>query len=196
MPTSLGSDFFQRDFLEVARKLIGTTLIWDGCGGTVIETEAYGIEDDPACHTSFRPASRRFFEENPAGTCYVYLNYGIHWLLNVLVKGTTGSDGIILLRALHPTIGLPTMRARRGNRRDRELCSGPGKLGTALGLSGKDHGASLVCSERRCFLATEPSPPRVATDIRVGISRATELPWRFLAADHPGVSVPHGKVSS
>jgi len=194
MPEALQRDFFQGDFLEVARQLIGTTLSWDGCGGTVIETEAYGIDDDPACHTSFRPSSRRFFDEHPAGTCYVYLNYGVYWLLNVLVKGGPGPDGIILLRALEPTIGLPVMRSRRGHRSDRELCSGPGKLGVALGLSGRDHGSSCVCTADRRFLACGPAAPRVATDLRVGISRGTELPWRFLAAGHPGVSVPQGKA--
>lgn len=194
MSAPLGQGFFQRDFLEVARDLIGTTLSWDGCGGTVIETEAYGIENDPACHTSFRPSSRRFFAEHPAGTCYVYLNYGMYWLLNVLVKGGTGRDGIILLRALDPTIGVATMHSRRDGRPHRELCSGPGKLGVALGLSGSDHGTSVVTSPERTFLSASCHADDVETDVRVGISRAAEFPWRFLTAGHPGVSVPRGKA--
>ncbi len=196
MAARLGEEFFQGDFLDVARNLIGSTLIWDGCGGTVIETEAYGIENDPACHTAFRPTSRRFFAEHSAGTSYVYLNYGVYWLLNVLVKGAPGCrDGIILLRALDPASGLPAMRLRRAGRKDRELCSGPGKLGVALGLCADDHGRNLVASETRFFLPAE-SPLAVVTDVRVGISRATEFPWRFLVDGHAGVSVPQGKAAS
>lgn len=182
----LGFDFFDRPTLTVARELLGCTLHWDQVSGIVVETEAYGAKDDDACHTSFRPSARRFFETHPPGTAYVYLNYGIHWMLNVLAR-----DGIVLFRALEPASGVELMKQRRGVERLTSLCSGPGKLGQALGLAVEDHGSSLLISDR-CLTSRKPEfdATRVVTDRRIGITRAAELPWRFLLADHPHVSVP------
>ena len=90
--------------LECARALIGCELSWNDCAGLIVETEAYAVINDEACHTFSRPSTRAFVERHPAGTAYVYLNYGVHWLLNVLVKGGP-EDGIILIRALEPTRG-------------------------------------------------------------------------------------------
>lgn len=174
--------FFDRPFLTVARDLIGMSLVWGGCGGRVVEVEAYAVDGDAACHTASRPSSRAFFQANPPGTAYVYLNYGIHWLLNVLAR-----DGIILFRALEPLYGIPEMQVRRGRTALRDLCSGPGRLGAALGLHGGIHGTDLT---RGVFRPAEGPPPDVVTDVRIGISAARDLPWRFLERDSPWVSVP------
>ena len=183
--------FFDRHHLELAHALIGCRLEWDGCAGIIVETEAYGARGDEACHTSFRKSAREFFEANGPGTVYAYINYGIYWLLNVLA-----ADGIVLIRALEPVEGLNLMRERRGReKRDMDLCSGPGKLGVAIGLGGEDHGSSLLGHpERRLVAGPLGKRPEVVSDIRVGISKAVDLPWRFLLADNPHVSVPAGKV--
>ncbi len=184
-------DFFQRPFLTVASEMIGTEFIWQGCGGRIVEVEAYAVDGDPACHTAHRPSSREFVRTRPPGTAYVYLNYGMYWLLNVLVL-----DGILLIRALEPKYGVEEMRQRRGREKLTELCSGPGKVGVALGLSGQAHGTDLTAPPGSCplgfFLAPDPAetPATVIKDVRIGISQATERPWRFLLAGSPHISVP------
>ncbi len=192
MADFLTRGFFERPFLTVAEELIGCTLVWDGCAGVIVEVEAYASEGDEACHTMTRPSAREFVARHPPGTAYVYLNYGMYWLLNVLA-----GDGIVLFRALEPVAGLEAMRRRRGREAAEDLCSGPGKLGRALGLSAADHGRRMAFPEpgaegQACGIA-----PRVAgsvwdveRDVRIGISKAVELPWRFLLRGHPHVSVP------
>lgn len=180
---ALDRQFFDRPFLTVAHELIGCTLLWGGCGGRIVEVEAYAVEGDAACHTATRRSSRLFYEKNPPGTAYVYLNYGIHWMLNVLAV-----EGIILIRALEPLHGIPEMQARRGQEKLRALCSGPGKLGQALGFTGQDHGADLTGG-----VFCQGAPAEVVTDLRIGITKAVEFPWRFLEADSPWVSVPAGR---
>lgn len=175
----LDCSFFDRPFLTVAQDLIGSTLLWQGCGGRIVEVEAYGIEGDAACHTASRQSSRLFCQENPPGTAYVYLNYGIHWMLNVLA-----GDGILLIRALEPLHGIPLMQQRRRQENLRALCSGPGKLGQALGLTAADHGRDLT---RGVFCQGEPA--RVITGPRIGISKAVDLPWRFMEEGSPWLSV-------
>lgn len=194
----LDAPFFSRDVLSVARDLVGVELHWHGCSGLIVETEAYAVDNDPACHTASRPSARSFVQTMPPGTAYVYLNYGMYWLFNLLVKGGE-RDGLILVRALEPRLGKEQMLARRGCNLERDLCSGPGKLGRALGLLGSDHGALMVGSkrhrERGLFLPAKGGPVwEVAADVRVGISQAADFPWRFLAKGHPHVSVPFGKV--
>lgn len=194
----LTRSFFERPLLTVARELVGCRLEWDGCGGVVVEVEAYGAEGDPACHTMTRASARAFVAGHPAGTAYVYLNYGMYWLLNVLVKGG-GEDGLILFRALEPTIGVAVMRERRGRDRLEDLCSGPGKLGRALGVTGGDHGQRLVGPwdrvggggpiRRGLWRDADAKTPDLVEDGRIGISRATERPWRFSWRGHPHVSV-------
>ena len=183
--------FFDRHHLEVARDLLGCTLHWDGCAGTIVETEGYGAKGDEACHVFFRKTAREFFESHPPGTVYAYINYGIYWLLNVLAD-----DGIVLIRALQPTVGVEQMRARRGpEKREVDLCSGPGKLGMAIGLGAPDHGTSIVgLDERGVQPRSGGEDPEILSDVRVGITKAAELPWRFLVADNPHVSVAAGKV--
>ena len=82
----LDTDFFERDVLLVARDLVGVELVWHGCSGIIVETEAYAVEGDPACHTASRPSAREFVKSKPPGAAYVYFNYGMYWLFNLLVK--------------------------------------------------------------------------------------------------------------
>ena len=184
--TPLDRRFFERDPLTCARDLIGCELLWRGCGGLIVETEAYSAQSDEACHTFSRPSSRRFVEEHPPGSAYIYLNYGVHWLLNFLVKGGP-EDGFVLIRALEPTRGTPGMCRRRKSNDLRLLCSGPGKLTQALGIDGSGHGVDFFQGNLltlRAAIAT----PRIAQSPRIGISKATALPWRFFIKDNPHLS--------
>ena len=184
----LSRSFFERDPLTCARELAGCELVWGKCSGIIVETEAYSVSGDEACHTFARKGARHFVETHRAGTAYVYLNYGMYWLLNVLVKGGS-EDGFVLLRAIEPVAGLELMRRRRGKDSIRALCSGPGKLSMALGVHGADHGIDLCENPARCFKPAIGSVG-VVTDVRIGISKATHLPWRFLVKDSLFVSVP------
>ncbi len=152
----------------------------------VVECEAYAAVGDPACHTFSRPSAREFVARHQAGAAYVYLNYGMHWMLNVLVKGK--EDGFVLLRAIEPRRGLRAMQKRRGEKSGRALTGGPGRLAAALGVTGRHHGADFCLSARRCFLQGESAD--VLVDTRIGITRAQELPWRFSLRGNPFVSVP------
>jgi DNA-3-methyladenine glycosylase len=193
----LGIDFFQRDVLTVARDLIGVELVWHACSGIIVETEAYAVEHDDACHTASRPSAREFVRANPPGAAYVYFNYGMYWLFNLLVKGGP-HDGLILIRALEPLKGIETMKIRRRKEKLHELCSGPGKLALALGITGADHGTVMAGKGRPAGVGLRRPASGVAhdvaEDIRVGISKAVEHPWRYLSRGHAHVSVPHGKV--
>lgn len=192
----LKRDFFERDVLTVAHDLIGVELTWHGCSGIILETEAYAVEGDPACHTASRPSAREFVKSNPPGTAYVYLNYGMYWLFNLLVKGGE-RDGLILIRALEPCRGLKQMQHRRNRTKSEDLCSGPGKLATALGIVGTHHG-TVMCGRSKpagVGLKLTASPAHeVVSDMRVGISQAVDFPWRFLSRHSTHVSVKHGKV--
>jgi DNA-3-methyladenine glycosylase len=189
--------FFQRDVLTVARELIGVELVWHGCSGIIVETEAYAVEGDEACHTASRPSTREFVKAMPPGAAYVYLNYGMYWLFNLLVKGGE-RDGLILVRALEPSSGIEEMKRRRKKERAEELCSGPGKLAMALGITGEHHGTPMAgrCRPRDVGLRKPRARPghEIVEDVRVGISKAADHPWRFLSKGHAHVSVPHGKV--
>jgi DNA-3-methyladenine glycosylase len=189
--------FFQRDVLTVARELIGVELVWHGCSGIIVETEAYAVEGDEAAHTASRPSAREFVKKNPAGAAYVYFNYGMYWLFNLLVKGGS-RDGLILIRALEPVSGIEEMKRRRNKETLKDLCNGPGKLALAMGITGTDHG-TMMCGTGRPAGVGLRLPRRgvaheVSEDVRVGISKAEDFPWRFLAHGHPHVSVAHGKV--
>lgn len=185
----LSCAFFERDPLVCARELIGTELVWGKCSGVVVETEAYLTLNDEACHTFTRPSTRAFVERNAAGAIYIYMNYGVHWMLNVLVKGGERS-GLILIRALEPRRGLKIMAARRGVDDVRRLCSGPGKLAQALDITKRHHELSICAEPRRCFVRDAGIRARVVADPRIGISRSQDFPWRFTLAESPFVSVP------
>ena len=183
----LKRSFFEDDLFVCASGLIGCELIWGKCAGIIVETEAYSVKDDEACHTFKRESARAFVAENRPGAAYIYLSYGVHWLLNVLVKGR-GETGLILFRALQPTSGIEIMRRRRYLTAERKLCAGPGRLSEALGILGTEHGIDL-CKTPGRFLKPRRGPVEVVADIRIGISHSIHLPWRFLMKDSPYVSV-------
>jgi DNA-3-methyladenine glycosylase len=196
MPRPLPRSFFKQDPVTCARALIGCTLVWEGCAGIIAETEAYAAVGDEAAHTWNRPSARRFVADHQPGAAYVYFNYGMYWLLNVLVKSPAG-DGFVLFRALEPTQGIPEMRQRRSKNRKvsrselpaTALCSGPGKLAQALGVTGEDHGRNF-CNDARISILQPRAPAKVSTCVRIGISRAQHLPWRYLLEESEHVSVP------
>ncbi|HEV2790387.1 MAG TPA: DNA-3-methyladenine glycosylase, partial [Solirubrobacterales bacterium] len=160
MPDRLERDFFDRSVHDVARDLIGCTLLYEGCGGVVVETESYEA-DDPACHAYVGLTERTRVLFGPPGYAYVYLSYGIHSLLNAVAE-PEGEAAAVLIRALEPTHGLDQMRRRRGNKRDLDLCSGPGKLTEALGIDLTDNEIDLCAAP---FLLTPPpgEPPQIVT---------------------------------
>lgn len=187
MDGRLERDFFDRSVHEVARDLIGCTLLYEGCGGTIVETESYEA-DDPACHAYVGLTRRTQVLFGPPGFAYVYLSYGIHSLLNAVAE-PEGEAAAVLIRALEPTQGIEGMRARRGHKPDAELCSGPGKLTEALGIDLAVNEADLC---REPFLLAPPAegPPEIVAGPRIGITKAAERPWRFCAAESPFVSRP------
>jgi DNA-3-methyladenine glycosylase len=183
----LSRKFFQTDPLECASELIGTTLIWGRCAGLIVETEAYMAENDEASHAFSRPSARSFIARNKPGACYIYFNYGVHWMLNVLVKGGP-RDGLILIRALEPKRGIDLMKKRRGLDDLRRLCSGPGKLTQALDINAQHHEIDLCRNTQYHFLGRESAHIDVVTDPRIGISRSKEHHWRFTLRGSPFVS--------
>ncbi|HEY5694857.1 MAG TPA: DNA-3-methyladenine glycosylase [Gaiellaceae bacterium] len=180
----LTRDFFARPVHEVAPELIGATLLLDGVGGKIVEVEAYD-QDDPASHSFRGRTARTASMFGPAGHAYVYRSYGIHWCLN-LVCGVEGRAEAALVRALEPTHGLEAMRERRGLEAPRALCSGPGKLCQALGITRVHDGLSL--DEPPFELLARESEPPLAVGPRIGITRAVEQPWRYGHAGSPFLS--------
>ena len=185
----LPDTFFQIDPLECAENLIGTELVWGRCAGTVVETEAYLVEGDEACHTYKRPSAREFVRRNGPGIAYIYFNYGVHWMLNVLVKGGP-RDGLILIRAIEPRRGIELMRKRRGVDDVKRLCSGPGKLTQALDITKRHHEMDLCRDPRHAFYPRPNANLEIVADPRIGISLSTEFPWRFTLRGSEFVSVP------
>jgi DNA-3-methyladenine glycosylase len=188
---ALPPDFYDRPVLEVARELIGCTVEHGGASGVIVETEAYH-ECEPACHAfvGLTPRTATLFGE--PGRAYVYRSYGVHALLNAVCE-PQGTGAAVLIRALEPRTGVDQMRSRRGQlgERDRELCSGPGKLTQALGIWLTENGGSLLDGPVRIGeRAPEWRAPNVVVDTRVGISVALELPWRFCVAGNVNVSRP------
>ena len=181
---TLDVSFFARDPAICAKELVGCAFRWRGVGGIIVETEAYAAEGDEACHTFFRPSARTFVAQHSVGDCYIYLNYGVHWLVNVLTKSDDGGNGFVLLRAMHPKWGVASMRERRRRDMLTDLCSGPGKLSQALGLTGLQHGNPISSY----FQCGQTDRPEVIAGPRIGISRAKSRPWRFVMAGDPHVS--------
>ena len=171
----LQRDFFARGVHEVAPDLIGATLLYRGIGGLIAEVEAYH-HTDPAAH-SFRGQTRRnAVMFGPPGFAYVYRSYGIHWCLNFVCE-PLGSAAAVLIRALEPTEGIATMRRRRGVSDLRLLCSGPGRLCEALGVTGAQNGAAL--DQPPFALTRRPANPGIVVGVRIGITQAVEQPWRY-----------------
>jgi DNA-3-methyladenine glycosylase len=194
----LPRDFYARPTLDVARDLIGKVLVYDSrtgsSSGIIVEAEAYIGEADPACHAAPGPTARNAPLYGAPGFAYVYLNYGIHYLVNAVTE-PEGSPAAVLLRALEPFEGEPLMRRRRargsatrpGDLAWEGLCRGPGNLTRALGISLKDNRKDLTCSALR--VEDRALPPRdVVWGPRVGISVGVEHAWRCYAADSDAVS--------
>jgi DNA-3-methyladenine glycosylase len=170
----------------VARLLVGAEFLVDGVGGTIVEVEAYE-PTDPASHAFRGPTRRNASMFGPPERVYVYRSYGVHWCVN-LVCGPEGVGAAVLVRALEPTRGLGAMRARRGLADPLLLCSGPGRLTQALGLTGEHDGLSLA---RPPFsLSPASGSVDVVSSPRVGISRARGLPWRYTLRGSSYVSRP------
>jgi DNA-3-methyladenine glycosylase len=195
----LPQDFYERPTLEVARDLLGKVLIHRAhagvTAGAIVEVEAYIGESDPACHASVGPTARNAPLYGEPGHAYVYVNYGLHHLVNAVTE-PQGTPAAVLIRALQPMEGLELMQARRGRLRwragkarvpDVALCRGPGNLSAAMGID-----ASLnQCPLFRRPLTIEDRGVRVgplAWGPRIGISKGIEQHWRAWVAGHPSVS--------
>jgi DNA-3-methyladenine glycosylase len=181
---------------EVAPRLLNLLLSGaDGRAGRIIEVEAYGGGDDPASHAYRGPRPRNRAMFGPAGHLYVYRSYGVHWCANV-VTGPAGVGSAVLLRALEPVAGIDLMRRVRWGDgpagRDRDLCRGPGRLTRSLDITGEMDGSDLCAAAGPLRLLDDGTPPPDRPDAspRVGISVATDRPWRFSLPGHPGVSAP------
>jgi DNA-3-methyladenine glycosylase len=183
-PKLLTDEFFARSVHEVAPDVIGTTLLVDGVGGRIVEVEAYD-QEDPASHGFAGRTARNASMFGPPGHAYVYRSYGIHWCLN-LVCDVEGRAEAALIRALEPTEGIETMRARRGIEELRALCSGPGKLCQALAVTREHDGLAL--DEPPFALLDRETPPEIVTGPRIGITRAAELSWRYGLKGSPFLS--------
>jgi DNA-3-methyladenine glycosylase len=171
---------------EVARCLIGTIVLVNGVGGRIVETEAYD-RTDPASHSFSGPTERNGAMFGAPGHAYVYLSHGIHWCLNFVCR-EEGHGAGVLIRALEPLAGLDLMRQRRALEAERQLCSGPGKLCQALGVTRAFNGASLA--QPPFTLAPADGKHQVVAGPRIGISKAVEVPWRFGLAGSPFLSRP------
>jgi DNA-3-methyladenine glycosylase len=167
--------FFNRSVHEVAPDLIGATFLVNGVGGTIVEVEAYH-HTDPAAHSYRGPTPRNRVMFGPGGFSYVYRSYGIHWCVNFVCE-EEGSASAVLIRALEPTHGLAAMRRRRGVDDVRALCSGPGKLCEALGITIAH--SELPLDKPPIALFARKEKPEIVAGIRIGITKAVELPWRY-----------------
>jgi DNA-3-methyladenine glycosylase len=202
--------FYDRPTLEVTRDLIGKVLVHDRRGlrtsGIIVEAEAYIGESDPACHAAPGPTRRNEPLYGPPGHAYVYLNYGIYCLVNVVTE-TQGSPAAVLIRALEPLDGVGVMRRRRRRspksgpiRVDRELpdeglCRGPGNLTIAMGITLAENRLDLL--GRRLFVEDLGRPgDRITWGPRIGISAGTDIAWRAYVAGHPAVSASRGPIVS
>ena len=174
----LSEQFFNREVTLVARDLLGAELLVDGVGGLITETEAYH-PTEPASHAHRGPTPRNASMFLGPAHVYVYRSYGIHWCLNFVCAGASA----ILIRALEPTAGIEKMAERRGLSATRDLCSGPGKLAEALGITKTHDGLRIDAPPFR--LRLPDSPPPVVIGPRIGITKAADLPWRFGVAGSP-----------
>ncbi|MBC7456241.1 MAG: DNA-3-methyladenine glycosylase [Massilia sp.] len=184
--TRLAGINFQAPSHEVARQLVGVLLLVNGVGGRIVETEAYD-QGDPASHSFCGPTRRNAAMFGPPAHAYVYLSHGIHCCLNFVCR-EEGHGAGVLIRALEPLSQLAQMRARRGLDAERLLCSGPGKLCQALGVTRQHNALSLALPP--FALAAAPSPVTVLAGPRIGISKAMDVPWRFGLAGSRFLSRP------
>jgi DNA-3-methyladenine glycosylase len=194
----LPRDFYERPTLDVAKDLIGKVLVHETraglASGTIVEAEAYIGESDPACHAAPGPTARNAPLYGPPGIAYVYLNYGIHYLVNAVTE-SEGWPAAVLIRALEPVDGIPLMRRRRatgGSKRPSDfavddLCRGPGNLTKALGIDLRQNLRDLTASSLRIEDRGEPKRP-VRWTRRIGINVGIEQEWRVVAVGSPALS--------
>jgi DNA-3-methyladenine glycosylase len=176
-PARLPRNFFDRSVHAVAPDLVGATLLLDGVGGIIVEVEAYH-HTDPAAHSFGGKTPRNAVMFGPPGYAYVYRSYGIHWCLNFVCEAE-GSASAVLVRALEPTAGLERMRTRRGVEDPRALCSGPGKLCQALGVTIMQNGLPLDRPPFELRARSSDVSAETAIGPRIGITKAAEHPWRY-----------------
>lgn len=178
----LSRKFFARDAVVVARELLGQRLVRvcndQPLAGLITETEAYVGEDDLACHARAGRTARTEVMYGPPGHAYIYLNYGLHWLLNIVAE-RAGYPAAVLIRGLAPVRGIEVMRRHRSGQPDRSLADGPGKLTQALSVSVALNGADLCARTAELYIerAASPPPARIIAAPRVGIDGVPE-PWR------------------
>jgi DNA-3-methyladenine glycosylase len=173
----LPRSFFARDALVVAPQLLNKVLVAGPCEGRIVEVEAYR-SDEPAAHSFRGPTPRTGVMFGPAGHLYVYFSYGMHHCANI-VTGPDGDGQAVLLRAVRPLAGIELMSERRSGRK--QLADGPGKLCQAFGLDLADTGRDLCTNGDLCVVDDSTPPPDVVlTTPRVGITKAVDLPWRYL----------------
>jgi DNA-3-methyladenine glycosylase len=191
VPKRLTKAFFNRSVHEVAPDLIGTTLLFGGVGGRLVEVEAYH-HTDPAAHSFHGPTPRNVVMFGPPGYAYIYRSYGIHWCLNFVCE-PKGSAAAVLIRAIEPTVGLARMRKRRGLSDVRLLCSGPGRLCEALGITRADNG--LMLDQPPFELLARSGEVEIVIGPRIGITKAPEKPWRYGLKDSRFLSKPFGTAT-
>jgi DNA-3-methyladenine glycosylase len=182
----LTREFFARSVHEVAPELIGATLRVDGAGGTIVEVEAYD-QTDPASHAYNGRTARNLSMFGPPGHAYVYRSHGVHWCLNLVCAAEDVAQAA-LVRAIEPTHGLAAMRARRGLEDERLLCSGPGRLCQALGVTREHDGLAL--DEPPFELHARETTPHVQAGLRIGLTRAADYPWRYVLGGSRFLSRP------
>jgi DNA-3-methyladenine glycosylase len=184
--TLLDEAFFARPVAQVAPELLGCVIEVGDLAGEIVEVERYQ-QDDPASHSFRGPTPRAAVMFGPPGRLYVYRSYGVHWCANVVCE-PEGHGAAVLLRAIAPTRGLDVMRERRGTADERKLCSGPGRLCEAFGIDGSMNASVLGRGPVRVFAGMPVAD--VAVGPRIGISVATDQPWRFGIAGSPHLSRP------
>ncbi len=193
--TKLSKEIYQTDGITLAKRLLGCRLVHETpegrVGGIIVETEAYmGLEDDAAHSYRGRPEGRVNVQYGPGGFAYIYLIYGMHSCMNV-VANAPGTPEAVLIRALMPDTGVEQMYARRPKaKNDRQLCSGPGKLCAALGITRAQYGLDLTGDT--LWIEDRAQEPPMTASPSIGVEYAKECgqkPWRFTITDSLWVSV-------
>jgi DNA-3-methyladenine glycosylase len=192
MPRRLRQNFFARSVHEVAPDLIGATLLFKGAGGLIVEVEAYH-HTDPAAHSFGGRTERNAVMFGPPGFAYVYRSYGIHWCLNFVCE-REGSASAVLIRAIEPVEGIAAMKRRRGLQDLRALCSGPGKICVALGISRAQNALALDAPPFQLF--ARAAPVKIAKGVRIGITKAASKPWRYGLTESKFLSKPFNAANA
>ncbi|MBS1874156.1 MAG: DNA-3-methyladenine glycosylase [Acidobacteria bacterium] len=184
----LDAEFYARPAVQVARDLLGKIIVHREAAGRIVEVEAYLGEGDAAAHAAAGLTARTRVLFGPPGRAYVYLIYGIHECLNFVAE-PEGSAGCVLIRALEPVCGVKLMRRRRpAARRLEDLCSGPGKLTVAMGVTRAQNGCDVTHGGFTVRALAGSRPISVATSARIGVTKSVDLPLRFYIKDSPFVS--------